>query len=65
MLDLKYLDQLPHPKFVIKGKNNKIFVYHNVCPHLGLKLVKKEDKGQCDVLSCPYHCWAFNQDGKT
>ncbi len=47
----------------IRGQDNKIRIFLNMCSHRGLKLVKAE-KGNSKFITCPYHGWTFNGNGK-
>jgi phenylpropionate dioxygenase-like ring-hydroxylating dioxygenase large terminal subunit len=54
---------------VVRGMDNEIRAFHNVCSHRGNKLVwdehpSKEAKGTCRMLSCKYHGWRYELDGK-
>ena len=51
------------PVVLIKNKNNKISAFHNVCSHRCLKLIDKP-KNIGKIISCPYHAWSYNLDGK-
>ncbi len=49
---------------VIRGKDNVIRVFHNVCSHRG-NLVVPQESGQCSVgLFCPFHNWQYNDRGE-
>ncbi|MGI9315711.1 MAG: aromatic ring-hydroxylating oxygenase subunit alpha, partial [bacterium] len=58
-----FTDSIAHqPIVVIKGDDNVIRAFFNVCQHRGHELLKgsgKLGKG----LSCPYHAWMYNLDG--
>ena len=47
--------------FVARGRDGKIRGFYNVCPHRGHELV--EGAGKKNVITCPYHAWAFDFDG--
>ena len=48
--------------FVIRGKNDAIHAYYNICRHRGHPLV--EGKGRAKgALVCPYHAWTYEFDG--
>ena len=46
-----------------QNKKNEIKVFHNICSHRGVKLVKESGKIR-NVLRCPYHSWSYDLDGK-
>lgn len=51
--------------YLICKKANKIYIYENICPHMGTELVAERD--QCTSagkIFCKYHYWSFNiEDG--
>ncbi len=60
--DSKPFDLLGLPLLIIRNKNNKIKVFHNVCSHRGVRLVNKPGKIK-NVIRCPYHSWSYTFDG--
>ena len=60
--DAKPFDLLGLPILIVRNKNKKIKVFHNVCSHRGVKLVNKAGKIK-NVIRCPYHSWSYNLDG--
>lgn len=62
--DFLTLDAIGERAVVIRGNDNKIRAFHNVCRHRGAKLVDSMN-GQCaHALSCPFHGWTYQLDGK-
>jgi choline monooxygenase len=47
--------------FAIRGKDQIVRAFYNVCPHRGHQLL--ESKGQRTMIVCPYHAWSFFSDG--
>ncbi len=47
--------------FVVRGEDDGIKAFYNVCPHRGHKLV--DGTGQKRLIVCPYHHWSFTLDG--
>ena len=47
---------------VLRGEDDEIRAFYNVCPHRGHKLV--EGSGTKRMVVCPYHQWSFSLDGK-
>lgn len=47
---------------VVRGKDEKIRAFHNVCTHRGTQLVE-EAQGKRATFSCRYHMWTFGGDG--
>ena len=60
--DAKPYDLLGIPLIMIRGKDKKIRVLHNVCSHRGLRLLN-EPCTLKNVLRCPYHSWAYDFNG--
>ena len=61
--DAKPFDLLGIPIIILRDKNKKIKVFHNVCSHRGYKLLQKPCKLK-NVIRCPYHSWSYNLEGK-
>ncbi len=50
--------------FVIRGKDNEIRAFYNVCRHRAFKLLG-DGEGNCgDRITCPYHAWSYNSLGE-
>ena len=61
--DVKPIDILGMPILILRNKQNKIKVFHNVCSHRGVKLVSRSGKIN-SLIRCPYHSWSYSLDGK-
>ncbi|HKY89974.1 MAG TPA: aromatic ring-hydroxylating dioxygenase subunit alpha [Nevskiaceae bacterium] len=53
---------------VVRGRDQKVRAFHNVCPHRGNKLVwdthpATEVEGRCSRFYCKYHGLGFGLDG--
>jgi nitrite reductase/ring-hydroxylating ferredoxin subunit len=53
---------------VVRGKDDEVRAFHNVCRHRGNKLVwnddpREETKGFCRQFTCKYHGWRYDLDG--
>ncbi|GAL11608.1 Rieske 2Fe-2S domain protein [Vibrio astriarenae] len=48
--------------FVIRGKNDAIRTFYNVCMHRAHEMVLNQ-KGNSRSLVCPYHHWSYELDG--
>ena len=53
---------------VVKGRDQVIRAFHNICRHRGNKLVwndfpNEETKGVCRQFTCKYHGWRYALDG--
>lgn len=51
-----------HSILIIKGNDEEIRSFYNVCPHRASKLVENEC-GHKKSIQCPYHAWSFTLDG--
>ena len=60
--DAKPFDLLGIPLIILRDKENKIRVFHNVCSHRGYKLLQ-EPCNLKNVLRCPYHSWSYDFKG--
>lgn len=47
--------------FVARTRQGDLKAFYNVCPHRGHELVS--GTGRKNVITCPYHAWAFDFDG--
>ena len=61
-------DALPYnllgiPLIILRDKERKIRVFHNVCSHRGHKLLGKPCSLK-NLLRCPYHSWSYDLEGK-
>ena len=61
-------DALPYnllgiPLIILRDKESKIRVFHNVCSHRGYKLLDKSCSLK-NLLRCPYHSWSYDLEGK-
>lgn len=48
--------------FCIRGRDDKIRCFYNVCQHRAHELV--QDAGNTSVLVCPYHAWTYELSGE-
>ena len=48
--------------FVARGRDGELRAFFNVCAHRGHELL--EGTGKKNVITCPYHAWAFDFDGR-
>ena len=61
--DAKPYNLLGIPLIILRDKENKIRVFHNVCSHRGFKLLSDHCSLK-NVLRCPYHSWSYDFEGK-
>ena len=50
------------PIFVIRGQDGGIHAYANVCLHRMMTLLR--DRGNCRRITCPYHGWTYDTEGR-
>jgi len=60
--DAKTYNLLGIPLIIIRDKEMKIRVFHNVCSHRGFKLLDKSCTLK-NVIRCPYHSWSYDFKG--
>ncbi|MEM6904685.1 MAG: aromatic ring-hydroxylating dioxygenase subunit alpha [Pseudomonadota bacterium] len=48
--------------FVARGRDGVLRGFYNVCAHRGHELL--EGTGKKNVITCPYHAWAFDWNGQ-
>ncbi len=61
--DASPADLVGLPLMIVRGRDGKVRVFHNVCSHRGHRLVTKPCKS-LTVLRCPYHSWAYDFEGR-
>ncbi|MEO0620420.1 MAG: aromatic ring-hydroxylating dioxygenase subunit alpha [Pseudomonadota bacterium] len=47
--------------FVVRDRSGDLRAFYNVCQHRGHELL--EGAGRTNVITCPYHAWAYDFDG--
>ena len=52
------------PMVMVRGKDMKIRVLHNRCPHRGVQLCGNTHGNTGSNFVCSYHAWSFHLDGK-
>jgi choline monooxygenase len=60
--DAKSYNLLGIPLMMVRGKDEKIRVFHNVCSHRGFKLLEKPCTLK-NIIRCPYHSWSYDFEG--
>src|SRR5699024_6525275 len=50
------------PLVLLRNLDGEIHVFHNVCSHRGMRLVREEAPVH-RTLSCCYHGWSYDLDG--
>jgi phenylpropionate dioxygenase-like ring-hydroxylating dioxygenase large terminal subunit len=52
------------PMVMVRGKDRRIHVLYNRCPHRGVLLCGNQKGNTGGALVCSYHAWSFHLDGK-
>ena len=52
-----------HPILVVRGRDNLIRGFHNICRHRGAQICP-QGTGQFARIVCPYHKWTYALDGR-
>ena len=60
--DARPYNLLGIPLLIVRDKDLKIRVFHNVCSHRGCKLLDKSCTLK-NVIRCPYHSWSYDFKG--
>ena len=55
------LDFCGESVIVIRGKDDVVRAFANVCRHRSARLL--EGRGSCRTIVCPYHSWVYGLDG--
>lgn len=48
---------------VVKGRDQRLRAFHNMCRHRGTQLLRAVGKKQ-KAITCPYHDWTYNLSGE-
>lgn len=59
----KPLELMGLPLVIFRSRDDRINVFHNVCSHRGMRLVRQETPVQ-GLVRCPYHSWTYDLDGR-
>src|SRR4051812_10699071 len=62
------LDSARTSVVIVRGTDDEIRAFHNMCRHRGNKLVwndypREETSGVCRLFTCKYHGWRYGLDG--
>ncbi len=72
---LAFTNELPEPGYakpvnfmglplaIMRNLDGDINVFHNVCSHRGMVLLRTEQEVK-GTISCPYHCWTYDLNGR-
>ncbi|HVN52460.1 MAG TPA: Rieske (2Fe-2S) protein, partial [Acidimicrobiales bacterium] len=64
----KQLEVLNTSLIIVRGRDDRVRAFHNVCRHRGNRLVyvddpRDETSGSCRQFTCKYHGWRYGLDG--
>ncbi len=48
--------------FIVKGRDNRLRAFHNICRHRGTQLLRAVGKSK-KAITCPYHDWTYDLEG--
>jgi len=57
-------DHLDKPLLIVRGKDNFVRVFLNVCRHRGVRLSNAAEVERKPSFVCPYHNWTYGLDGE-
>ncbi len=49
---------------VIRGKDDNIRAFHNLCRHRGSRVVEGKEGNCKNAIVCPFHAWSYHLDGR-
>jgi len=52
------------PMLMVRGKDDKVNVLYNRCPHRGSMMCGDRSGNAGEFFRCSYHSWTFHHDGK-
>ncbi|NNF79950.1 MAG: aromatic ring-hydroxylating dioxygenase subunit alpha [Rhizobiales bacterium] len=58
---IKPVDVGGTPIMLVRGEDDQVRAFHNVCRHRGTQLVG--EACAANTITCPYHAWAYRLDG--
>ncbi|MCH2187430.1 Rieske (2Fe-2S) protein, partial [Myxococcota bacterium] len=56
------IDVVGVPVLIVRGSDGVARAFLNACRHRAARLLE-EGTGQCQRIVCPYHAWAYNDQG--
>lgn len=57
-------DNLGVPIIITRDREGQVHAFFNVCTHRGSKLLNADEPKACGRLSCPFHAWSFDLQGR-
>lgn len=62
--DYRLVDQVDRPIVLVHGTDGVVRAFHNTCRHRGAALVTDVSGNTGRRLTCPYHSWVYDLDGR-
>ncbi len=59
-----YVPPLKASVLVVRGQDDVVRAFYNICRHRGNKLVGDGEQGCKLAFTCPFHAWTFAADGR-
>ena len=53
----------PESFIIVRGKDDKVRAFYNVCIHRGLRMVDAAYGSFNERMTCPFHTWSYRLDG--
>jgi len=60
--DAKPVEFLGVPLLILRGRDNEVRVFQNICRHRGMILVDAPRRIE-GAIRCPYHSWCYSHEG--
>lgn len=61
---VKRVDPWNTSLIISRAKDKKIYAFHDVCTHRGMRVIGSEQTGNRKAFTCGAHGWVFGLDGK-
>ncbi len=61
--DARPVEFLGVPLLLLRGRDDVVRVFHNICRHRGMILVSEPRRIE-GAIRCPYHSWCYAHDGR-
>ena len=62
--DFQTLNVINESILTVRGKDGQVRSFHNVCRHRASRLVNSEHGNCGHMITCPYHAWSYDYDGR-
>lgn len=63
-MTVRRLDVAGQALILIKDKDGSLTCFHNTCRHRGAELCAKDAKLNSRLITCPYHQWSYDLQGR-